>query len=438
MDPVQSIPTQDVENLHPADIADQIQRMPVEEAAETLRKIAPAIAGEALTELEDDVKAEVLQQFSEAELTELFSELEHNDATDLVSELDDTVQKTVLEQLPEEVSGPVQSLLQHEEDTAGGIMSDRFIVLNMDETVESCQELLRSDGRFMNHDISYLYVVDNNQRLMGIVSFRDLVFSPSKKKVSEIMRESVASLRLTDDQEVISHQFAHYHYLGLPVLDDQDRVVGVVKASDVLEIAREEATEDMQLMVGLSGEERALTPWRKSLPKRLPWLFVNLLTAFAAAAVVGLFESTIAKWTALAVFLPVVAGQGGNAGMQTLTVIIRDMALGEIGQGDGRRALIKEILLGVANGILIGIAVGLIGFLWKGSFVLGVVACSAMLLNQLMAGLAGVLVPFTLKFFKVDPALASSIFVTTITDVAGFFFFLGFAALAMKWFELGM
>lgn len=436
MEQTHPIHSQDVEKLHPADIADQIQRMSVEQAMETLRQIPPSLAGEALTELEDDIKSELLQQFTEKELAQFFSKLDHNDATDLVSELDADVQKTVLEQLPDHVSGPVQSLLQYGEDTAGGIMSDRFITLWMGETVESCQRMLRSDGRFMNEDISYLYVVDNDKKLMGIVSFRDLVFSPSEKKVSDVMRESVTSLKLTDDQEVISRQFAHYHFLGLPVLDDQSRVVGVVKASDVLEIAREEATEDMQLMVGLSGEERALTPWRKSLPKRLPWLLVNLLTAFAAAAVVGFFETTIAKWTVLAVFLPVVAGQGGNAGMQTLTVIIRDMALGEINPGDGRRALIKELLLGAANGVVIGIAVGLVGFLWKGSIALGVVACCAMFLSQLMAGLAGVMVPFALKFFKVDPAMASSIFVTTITDVAGFFFFLGFAAFVMKWLEM--
>jgi len=250
------------------------------------------------------------------------------------------------------------------------------------------------------------------------------------------MRETVAFLRVTDDQEEISRQFAHYHYLGLPVLDESDRVVGVVRASDVLEVAREEATEDMQLMVGLSGEERALTPWRKSLPRRLPWLYVNLLTAFAAAAVVGWYENTIAEWTVLAVFLPVVAGQGGNAGMQTLTVIIRDMALGEISSGDGRRALSKELLLGIANGVAVGLVVGVISLVWKGSAVLGLVACVAMILNQLVAGVAGVMVPFTLKFFNVDPAMASSIFVTTITDVAGFFFFLSFAAMAMKWFGM--
>ena len=435
MDNLADLYTQDFKQLHPADIADRIQRMPFEQAAEILRQLPSAISGEVLTELEEDFRSELIVLFSESELVKLFRKLEHNDATDLMAELDDDIQQHVLEALPDDVSIPVHALLQYGEDTAGGIMSDRFITLDQDESVESCQTSLRGDARFQTEDISYLYVVDPRQRLIGIVSFRDLVFSSPERKVSEIMRPNVASVRVTDDQEEISRQFAHYHYLGLPVLDEQDRVVGVVKASDVLEIAREEATEDMQLMVGLSGEERALTPWRKSLPKRLPWLYVNLLTAFAAASVVGLFESTIASWTALAVFLPVVAGQGGNAGMQTLTVIIRDMALGELNKGDGYRALWKELALGFANGLAIGFVVGLAGFLWKGSILLGVVAFVAMALTQLMAGLAGVLIPFTLKFFKIDPALASSIFVTTITDIAGFFFFLGFASMAMKWTE---
>ena len=199
--------------------------MSVEQAAQTLRRIPPSLAGEALTELDDDIKSELLQQFSEQELAQFFSQLEHSDATDLMSELDDAIQRTVLDQLPDDVSCPVQSLLQYGEDTAGGIMSDRFITLGMHETVESCQRLLRSDGRFQNEDISYLYVVYHKQRLMGIVSFRDLVFSSSQNQVSDIMRESVAALRVNDDQEVISRQFAHYHYLGLPVLDDEDRVV---------------------------------------------------------------------------------------------------------------------------------------------------------------------------------------------------------------------
>ncbi|MEW6161356.1 MAG: magnesium transporter, partial [Verrucomicrobiota bacterium] len=270
-------------------------------------------------------------------------------------------------------------------------------------------------------------------RLVGIVPLRDLVFRRPERTVGEIMSRAVKFLQVDADQEEIARQFEHYHYLALPVVDADGRLVGIVRSSDALEIARAEATEDMQLMVGLSGEERALTPWRKSIGRRLPWLYINLATAFLAAAVVGFFESTIAQWTALAVFLPVIAGQGGNAGMQTLTVIIRDLALGEITPGDGRRALMKELTLGVVNGLAIGVVVGVAGFLWKGSLALGIVAMLAMVLNQVSAALAGVAIPFGLKAMRIDPALASSIFVTTVTDVAGFFFFLGLAVLAMRW-----
>jgi magnesium transporter len=265
------------------------------------------------------------------------------------------------------------------------------------------------------------------------VSLRDLVFRRAERRIGEIMNRDVKCVRATDDQEEVAREFEHYHYLGLPVLDAEGRLVGVVKASDALAIARREATEDMQLMVGLSGEERALTPWHKAIGRRLPWLYVNLLTAFAAAAVISFFESTIAKWTALAVFLPIIAGQGGNAGMQTLTIIIRDLALGEISPGDGRKALAKELTLGLINGLAVGLVVGLAGWLWKGSLALGLVALVAMVLNQLSAAAAGVVIPFGLKSLRIDPALASSIFVTTVTDVAGFFFFLGLAVLAMRW-----
>jgi magnesium transporter len=264
------------------------------------------------------------------------------------------------------------------------------------------------------------------------VSLRDLVFSRPERLLSALMDRQVRHVRVETDQEELARQFEHYHYLGLPVVDADGRLVGVVKASDAMEIARREATEDMQLMVGLSGEERALTPWQKSVGRRLPWLGLNLATAFAAAAVVSLFENTIGQWTALAVFLPVIAGQGGNAGLQTLTVVIRDLALGELSPNEGYKALVKELMLALANGLSIGIIVGAVGYLWKGSVALGVVAGAAMLLTQLVAALAGVLIPLGLKRLHVDPALASSIFLTTVTDVGGFFFFLGLAALVLR------
>lgn len=424
-------------HLHPADIADQLQRLPEHEALEVFEQLPRDKAAVTLSELEESHRVDLLASLREETLAGLLAELPANDAADVLGNVSLARQRRLLELLPEEDADAVRNLLRYSEDTAGGIMTDRFIGLRAGDTVQASLENLRAlaaEEREVREDVAYLYVTDKADRLLGIVSIRDLVFGKPEKRIGDIMHRDVTFVRVDDDQEEIARRFEHYHYLGLPVLDRQGRLVGVVKASDALEIAAEEATEDMQLMVGLSGEERALTPWQRSIPQRLPWLLVNLCTAFLAAFVVGLFESTIASWTALAMFLPIVAGQGGNAGMQTLTVIIRDMALGELSPGDGKRALTKELILGFINGLAIGLVVGLVGFVWQQSWMLGIVAGAAMLLNQLAAVMSGVLIPFGLKWFKVDPAMASSIFLTTVTDVAGFFFFLGLAALALKYF----
>jgi len=427
----------DLLKLHPADLADQLQRLPMEEAQQILPELPPALAAGALAELEHDRQRELLIVLPVQKLSPLLAKLAPNIVADLMPALPPTARRATLDGLPTEQRRRVQALLRYAPDTAGGIMSDRFITLRDDMTVEQVRELLRAQAQEeRTEDVAYLYVTDPERRLVGIVGLRDLVFRRAERRIGEIMNRDVKFVRVDDDQEKTARQFEHYHYLGLPVLDREGRLVGVVKASDALEVAQAEATEDMQLMVGLSGEERALTPWRTAVGHRLPWLYINLGTAFLAAFVVGLFESTIAKWTALAVFLPVIAGQGGNAGMQTLTVIVRDLALGEISPGDGRRALAKELMLGLVNGLAIGLVVGLIGWWWKRSPALGLVAFAAMVLNQLSAALAGVAIPFGLKALRIDPALASSIFVTTVTDVAGFFFFLGLAVMAMRCFGI--
>jgi magnesium transporter len=301
-------------------------------------------------------------------------------------------------------------------------------------TIEQALSLLRDRHEAETNprdQVAYLYVVDAQDKMRGIVSVHDLLFSPLHRKIGDVMKPDVKHVWVDDDQEKIGQLFEHYHYMAIPVLEHSGQLVGLVQANQVLEVIRKEATEDMQLMVGLSGEERALTPWPQSVRRRLPWLCIDLGTAFLAASVVGLFEQTIAAWTALAVFLPIVAGQCGNAGTQTLTIIIRDMALGEISPGDGRKALLKEFILSSVNGLVIGLIVAAVTILWKGNYLLGLLIGIAMLLNMIAAGLSGVLVPYTLKALKIDPALASSILVTTVTDVAGFFFFLGLATLAM-------
>jgi magnesium transporter len=317
-------------------------------------------------------------------------------------------------------------------------MSDRFVTLRSHQTVaEGHRRIRRKHREQQPTDINYLFVTDQRQKLVGVVSIRDLIFSDDEVKVSDIMDREVKYVRVTDDQEEVVRRFERYHFLGLPVLDEEGKMAGIIRGDDVLSVAIEEQTEDMQKMVGLSGEERTLTPWTTSFKRRLPWLCVNLLTACLAGAVVGVYGVTIEKFVILAVFLPIIASQGGNAGMQTVTVIVRDMALGELSPGDGRKALFKELLLGLLIGTIIGLIVGVVGYLIAPEFgipvdiswILGLVVGTAMVLNLLAAALFGVLIPFALKFFRLDPALGSSILITTVTDVAGFFFLLALA----KW-----
>ncbi len=430
-------PFDELLQMHAADLADHLQRLAPAEARQLLQSLPPEQAAAALAEIERQRLPELTAELPPPKLVDLLQCMAPQDTVDVLQALPPSSRRELLTALPAEQAVNLRALLCYREDTAGGIMTNRFIALREDMTVHQVREQLRAKAESRStEEIAYLYITDAERRLVGIVSLRDLVFSRAERPIREIMNRDVKCLRAETDQEEVARQFEHYHYLGLPVLDAQGCLVGVVKASDALEVARQEATEDMQLMVGLSGEERALTPWHKAVGRRLPWLSINLVTAFLAAAVVSLFESTIAQWTALAVFLPIIAGQGGNAGMQTLTIIIRDLALGELAPGEGRKALLKEFLLALVNGLAIGLVVGIIAYLWKGSIALGGVAALAMLLNQLAAAIAGVLIPLGLRLLRIDPALASSIFLTTVTDVAGFFFFLGLATAAAQYAHL--
>ena len=424
------------DHLHPADLADELQRLTPEEAQARLRSLPRDQAAAVVQELDDELRPRLLEGLSKKELSELVGDLPHNEAADVIGKLPKEQQTELIYKLPRDDQQEVTNLLQYPPDTAGGIMSDEFIALHADQTVEDCLKSLRRKAEEQPDSISYLYVKDDSKCLIGIVSLRDLVFSRPDRPIREMMNPDVKAVSVNDDQEKIARLFEHYHYLALPVIEKDGRLVGIVSAKAVMGVIQDEATEDMQLMVGLSGEERAFTPWQTSIRRRLPWLCINLGTAFLAGAVVQIFEGTIARWTALAIFLPIVAGQGGNAGAQTLTVIVREMALGEMSKGDGRRALIKEAILGVCNGLAIGVLVGVVAYFWKGKAMLGLIVGVAMLLNMIAAALSGVFVPYTLRAFKVDPALASSIFVTTVTDVAGFFFFLGLAAVMLHFFPL--
>ena len=425
-----------VHELHPADLADHLERLSSVAAREVLQQLPPAEVAAILTELQTDRAANLLEGFTGGQIVTWLRLLPPHTNADLLFALPVTRRKEVLAALPPDQSAAVAALLRHLPDSAGGIMDNRFIAVRADKTVEQCLAGLRASSEQRTDDVLYIYVTDEAERLVGVVSLRDLVFAPAEQRMSEIMNREVRFLRVTDDQEEIARQIQHYHFLGLPVVNQNERLVGVVKIRDAIRVAQTEATEDMQLMVGLSGEERIWTPWRHSIPRRLPWLGVNLITALGAATVVSFFEGTISRWTALVAFLPLICAVAGNAGNQALTVIIRSLALGEVAPDDAMRALRKELFIGAANGLVLALAIGLIAFGWKGSVLLGVVAGTAMLLNQILGALAGVAIPFGLRWCKVDPALASSIFVTALTDTMGFLVFLGLATLALQIFGM--
>jgi magnesium transporter len=281
--------------------------------------------------------------------------------------------------------------------------------------------------------VFYLYVVDERRHLVGVTSLRRLLLVSPETPLKRIMTADLITARVDMDQEEVARQVASYNLLAIPVVDEENKLVGVITVDDVIDVIKDEATEDIYRLAGVTGDERAFTPAAESVRKRLPWLGVNLVTAFLAAAVVAFFEDTIDQVTALAVFMPIVAGMGGNAATQTLVVMVRGIALGELNWSNSRRALIKESIVGFSNGVILGLVAAAVAWATRGSPMLGVVLCGAMIINMLVAAMAGTLVPLGLRAAHVDPALASSVFITTLTDIIGFFSFLGLATLFMRY-----
>lgn len=419
------------------DLADRLERIPTEEAVELARRLPAGDLARIAVEADTKVASQILEQVPIDQAQGALRLVAPNLVADLVALWPENRRKQILADLPAEKSAAVAALLTYRADTAGGIMDNRFIAVSAEETIEQCLARIRTVPLGLcSDDASYIYVVDSGQHLVGVVSLRDLVFNSPARLVSEVMNREVRFLRVDDDQEEVARRIRDDRLLALPVVDERRRLVGLVRIRDAVRVAEAEATEDMQLMVGISGEERIWTPWTQSIGMRLPWLGVNLGTALGAAAVVSLFEQTIARWTALVAFLPLICAVAGNAGNQALTVVIRSFALGEVTTGDAARALRKELWIGAINGIVLAIGIAVLAITWKRSLLLGLVAGTAMLLNQILGALSGVVIPLVLRWRGIDPALASSILVTALTDTMGFLIFLGLASLGSRFISL--
>jgi magnesium transporter len=417
-----------LQKQHPSDLAQVFSDLGDKDREAAFSLLADRngrLAMEAVSELGPENGAALLGTRSAEEIAKLAQEIPSDDAAALIDYLPEELSAAVLDLMRPRESGVVENLLEYDEQTAGRIMNPHVFALNEDMTVgESITELQSNRDVEM---VFYLYVVDERRHLVGVVSLRRLLLVSPETPLKRIMTAELISARVEMDQEEVARQVAAYNLLAIPVVDEENKLVGIITVDDVIDVIKDEATEDIYRLAGVAGDEHAFTPAGESLRKRLPWLGVNLGTAFLATSVVALFEGTIEKVAALAIFMPIVAGMGGNAATQTLTVVVRGIALGELSWTNSRKALMKEAIVGLGNGIALGVAAALIAWAWRGSPVLGVVLGVAMIVNMFVAATAGTLIPLGLRAANVDPALASSVFITTLTDIFGFFAYLGLA-----------
>src|SRR5215212_5231248 len=419
-----------VDRTLPADLSPVLPLLLEEDRMRVLSLLIEAgKAARALLELDEADLREILDPLDDSTVAAICSSSAPDDAADHLDQLDDERRQRVLDLLGSTHGAKLESLLEGEEETAGSLMNTDFLALDEDLTVAQAIEAIRQYPR--KEAFFYVYCVDADGHLVGVLSLRSLILAAPNAQLRSIMVQSVVRTQIDSTPEEVAQLVSKYDLLSIPVVEHQNRLVGIVTVDDVLDVIQEQAEEDLLHLAGVAVSERVTSTASSSFRLRFPWLAINLATAFLASSVVRLFQGTIEKWAALAVFMPIVAGMGGNAGTQTLTVFVRGLALGEIDWSNGFRSIGKEMLVGLANGASNGFLTALLVGFWTGDWVLAVILFCAMSFNLIIAGMAGGLVPLALERLGFDPAIASSIFVTTFTDVGGFFSFLGLATLAM-------
>jgi magnesium transporter len=419
----------------PADVAQVMHALSDLDRRAVLALLArsdPELAASSLSELSLEEGIALLKTLAPEEIAQVLQELASDDAAEFISAMPEDLRERLLDLMRIEASTDVQELLSFPEGTAGRIMTPDVFALKEDLTVGEAIAAIQSASSDVEL-IYYLYIIDDRNHLVGVSSLRQLLLVPPTTPLKKIMNTDVISVCTDTDQEEVAQVVARYDLLGVPVVDEENKLVGIVTVDDVLDVISEEATEDIYALSGVRAEEGVLSPPLRSVRLRLPWLLVNLATAILAASVINTFRQTIEQVVVLAALQSVVAGMGGNAATQTLAVIVRGLALGEVTWENGRRVLFKEVLVGVANGLANGLIAAIVIWVWFGfnpkMMVIGGIVALALIINLIIASIAGTMIPLILKKLKADPAVASTVFVTTCTDVGGFLSFLGLATL---------
>ncbi|MBA5777957.1 magnesium transporter [Stappia sp. F7233] len=418
-------------DLHEADLGDLLEALGENDRPRLVQLLGGDFDFAALTELDEAVRVKLIDQLPAEDVAEGIGELDSDDAVYILEDLEPEEQAAILNQLSFSDRIQLQRSLDYPEESAGRLMQTDFIAVPPFWTVGQTIDHLRED-----HDLPdtfyEIYVVDPAFRLLGAVALDKLLRTKRSRKIAKIMTEERQAVAATEDREEVARLFERYNLVSAAVVDEGERLVGVLTIDDIVDVIQEEAEEDLRALAGVGDEEISDTVMVIAR-SRLTWLIVNLATAVLASVVISLFENTIEAMVALAVLMPIVASMGGNAGTQTMTVAVRAIATQELGSRNFWRVLRREVLVAILNGVALALLMGLVAGVWFANPGLGLVIGTAIIVNQLFAGLAGLMIPIILERLEVDPAIASSVFVTTVTDVVGFFAFLGIAAL---WFGL--
>ena len=412
-------------DFEPADLADVLSALDDEERLAAVEALPAELSSQALAEMPEEAHAsETLAALDPGRAAAIVRELEDDDAADILGELNPSQQEQILSGVHDR--SDVDRLLRYDEETAGGRMTSHVVTVPATATAEQALEEIRRQAEEVE-DFYQVFVIDLDGKLVGVLPFKDLVISRPERSVQSFMADADIFVTPDLDQEEVARLMARYNVPSVPVVDDAGRLLGRVTFDDVIDVVEAETTEDLLKFGGVSADEDLAAGWKAAVRSRLPWLSLNLLTAFLAGGVVYFYQSTIQHTLALAVWMPVIAGMGGNAGTQALAVTVRRLALGLIPTHVFTRVVGKEILVGMTNGVVMGAAVGTVATLLGEGPRLGLVVFLAMAGNLMVAGFAGAFIPLLLERFGIDPAVASSIFVTAFTDVCGFLLLLGLA-----------
>ena len=394
--------------------------------------IPTKISSEVLLEVSQHSRKFILKSLKDKYIVSMIEKAKSDDSADILGEFPEHKAKRIIENLPKHKKDAIAPLIEHEEDTAGGLMQSELIELGSNIKVKEAIDIARKKLKEIE-GVNYIYVIDSKERLKGVVTIQELISADPNKKLHQIMKKEVVKLSPELDKEKVADIFMNEDILALPVVDKKGKLLGRVTVDDVLDVMEEEATEDMFKIAGVHPDAHVFDPISRSIKKRLPWLALNLVTAFVAALTISFFSNTLRAVIILAAFMPMIAGLGGNSGTQTLTLIVRGLALNQFSAANYRKILLKEVSVGMINGLILGAIMAVVVYFWQGNYMLGVVIISAMTISLTLAAIIATSVPLILKSFNIDPAVASSVFITASIDIIGFAAFLGIATLLLQW-----